>query len=125
MEYIYSEKAPKAIGPYSQATVFNDIVYCSGQIAINPETGEMLENDIVKQTEQVLKNLSEVLKEAGSDLECILKANVYIRNMEEFLVFNEVYSKFITKKPARAVVEVSKLPKNALVEIDCIAYKKI
>lgn len=116
-------KAPKAIGPYSQAVIHNNIIYCSGQIAISPLTNEIVKEDIIIQTEQILNNLKEILIEAGSDLDNVLKITIYLKSIDNFSIVNEVYGKYITKKPARSVVEVSNLPKNTLILIDCIAFK--
>ncbi len=121
MEYIQTNDAPAAIGPYSQAVKHNGLVYTSGQIALTSE-GIMLENDVVIQTTQVLKNLTAVLKEANSSLDKVIKTTIFLASMDDFVVVNEIYEKaFGTHKPARATVAVKTLPKNALVEIDAIA----
>ncbi len=121
MQYIQTSKAPQAIGPYSQAVSVNGMVYTSGQIALTPE-GEMLQNDITIQTHQVLKNLSAVLEEAGSSLSQVIKTTIFLDNMDDFLIVNEIYALYFKNhKPARATVAVQTLPKNALVEIDAIA----
>lgn len=121
MEFVQTDNAPAAIGPYSQAVKYNGLVYTSGQIALTPE-GEMLEEDVVKQTHQVLKNLSAVLEEAGSSLQNVIKTTIFIADMGDFATINEIYeSYFKSHKPARATVAVKTLPKNALVEIDAIA----
>jgi 2-iminobutanoate/2-iminopropanoate deaminase len=121
MEFIQTNNAPSAIGPYSQAVVANGIVYTSGQIALTPE-GEMLEDDVALQTKQVLKNLEAVLSEAGSGLSKVLKTTIFIASMDDFAIINEIYEKaFGSHKPARATVAVKTLPKNALVEIDAVA----
>lgn len=121
MQYIQTDKAPQAIGPYSQAISVNGMVYTSGQIALTP-SGEMLESDISLQTHQVLKNLSAVLKEAGSSLEKVIKTTIFLDSMDDFVVVNEIYAHYFqSHKPARATVAVKTLPKNALVEIDAIA----
>lgn len=121
MQYIQTDKAPQAIGPYSQAVSVNGMVYTSGQIALTP-SGEMLESDISLQTHQVLKNLSAVLKEAGSSLEKVIKTTIFLDSMDDFVVVNEIYAHYFqSHKPARATVAVKTLPKNALVEIDAIA----
>ena len=117
---IKTEKAPKAIGPYSQGIIFENLIFTSGQIGINAE-GELVGKDIVEQTEQVIKNLKEVLKAGGSGLSSVIKTTVFLKNMSDFSAMNEVYEKYFTEKPARSTVEVSALPKGALVEIDCIA----
>jgi 2-iminobutanoate/2-iminopropanoate deaminase len=124
MQYVKTNKAPQAIGPYSQAVVANGIVYTSGQIALTPE-GVMLENDVVVQTKQVLKNLSAVLEEAGSSLQHVIKTTIFLSNMDDFVTVNGLYEEaFGTHKPARSTVAVKTLPKNALVEIDAIALVK-
>lgn len=120
-KFIDTDKAPRAIGPYSQAVVLNGMVYTSGQIALDPETQEFLQGDVAEQTERVLKNLKAVLEEAGSSLEEAVKVTVFIKNMDDFPVVNEVYARYFVNKPARSTVEVSRLPKDALVEIECIA----
>lgn len=118
---IHTEKAPAAIGPYSQAIVCGGLVFTSGQIAIDPATGNVEAKTIEEQTEQVCKNLSEVLKAAGSSPEKVVKTVCFLRNMEDFAAFNGVYSKYFTEKPARSCVAVRELPKNVLVEIDAVA----
>ncbi|MEA3372568.1 MAG: RidA family protein [Campylobacterota bacterium] len=121
MNYIQTDNAPAAIGPYSQAVTVNGIVYTSGQIALTPE-GEMLENDVVIQTKQVLKNLSAVLEAAGSSLGSVIKTTIFLDSMDDFVTVNEIYAEaFGAHKPARSTVAVKTLPKNALVEIDAIA----
>lgn len=121
MKYISTDKAPEAIGPYSQAVEINGILYTSGQIPLIPETGAMAEGDIETQTEQVIKNLAEVLKSAKSDFTKVIKTTCYLKNMNDFAKFNEIYGKYFISKPARACVEVAALPKGALVEIEAIA----
>jgi 2-iminobutanoate/2-iminopropanoate deaminase len=121
MEFVHTNNAPQAIGPYSQAVKVNGMVYTSGQIALTP-SGEMLKNDIAVQTRQVLKNLHEVLEAAGSSLDKVVKTTIFLDNMDDFAVVNEIYSEaFCEHKPARSTVAVKTLPKNALVEIDAIA----
>ncbi|MEA3331437.1 MAG: RidA family protein [Campylobacterota bacterium] len=121
MKFIETKKAPSAIGPYSQAVVVNGMVYTSGQIALTPE-GVMLENDVVIQTKQVLKNLKAVLEEAGSSMSRVVKTTIFIADMDDFALINEIYEEaFGSHKPARATVAVKTLPKNALVEIDAVA----
>lgn len=123
MDFVKTEMAPKAIGPYSQATVINNTVYVSGQIPINIETGE-LESDIEKATLTSLTNVLEIVKAAGSSLEKIAKVNVFVRNIGDFDKVNAVYANFFGEhKPARALVEVSKLPKDAVIEIEAIAQR--
>ena len=117
--------APGAIGPYSQAIVHAGLVYCSGQVALDPATQSLVAGGIEEQTKQVLKNLGNVLAAAGSSLERVLKTTVYLQRMDDFAKMNAVYGSFFSKDfPARATVEVAKLPKNALVEIDCVAAVK-
>lgn len=124
-EIVQTDSAPKAIGPYSQATCLDKMVYCSGQIPLNPKTMEVVGNDIAAQTEQVLKNLNEVLTAAGSDLAHVLKTTVFLKNFNDFQAMNAVYETFFNSgKPSRSTVEVARLPKDVLVEIECIAYKK-
>lgn len=118
---IYTDKAPEAVGPYSQAIVCNDLVYTSGQIAINPETNTVEADDIKGQTEQIMKNLGEVLKSANSSFENAIKTVCFIADMNDFGAFNEVYAKYFTSKPARSCVAVKTLPKNVLAEVEVIA----
>ena len=121
MEKVYTKSAPDAIGPYSQAVVTGNLVFTSGQIAINPQTGAVEATTIEAQTEQVCKNLSEVLKASGSSLEKAVKTVCFLSDMDNFAAFNEVYGKYFTEKPARSCVAVKTLPKNVLVEVDVIA----
>lgn len=124
MEFVQTNKAPSAIGPYSQAVVVNGMVYTSGQIALTPE-GEMLENDVIIQTKQVLSNLRAVLEEAGSSLQDVVKTTIFIADMDDFVTINGIYEEaFGSHKPARSTVAVKTLPKNALVEIDAVALIK-
>ncbi len=118
---IYTDKAPQAVGPYSQAVVYNGLVYTSGQIAINPETNTVEADDIKGQTEQIMKNLGEVLKSANSSFENAIKTVCFIADMNDFSAFNEVYAKYFTSKPARSCVAVKTLPKNVLAEVEVIA----
>lgn len=121
-EVISTEAAPGAIGPYSQAIKTGNMIFCSGQIPIDPATGEFVSSDIAEQTEQVLKNLAEVLKAAGSDLNGVVKTTVFLADMGDFTAMNEVYGKYFDEnKPARATVQAARLPRDARVEIDCIA----
>ena len=121
MKFVHTDKAPSAIGPYSQAVVANGLVYTSGQIALTSE-GVMVDSNIVLQTKQVLKNLEAVLVEAGSSMDKVIKTTIFIASMDDFVVVNEIYEDaFGSHKPARATVAVKTLPKNALVEIDAIA----
>lgn len=121
MKYIHTEKSPKAIGPYSQATIINNTVYISGQIPLNPETFE-LENDIKLATKRCLENLLNIVEAAGSSLDKIAKVNVYVTDIDDFSEINEVYETFFKEhKPARALVEVSRLPKDAKIEMEAVA----
>ncbi len=120
---ISTNDAPSAIGPYSQATLCKPFLFVSGQLPINPLTGEMAKADIQEQTEQCIKNLVKVIEAAGGDYYDILKTTVYLKDMNDFSLMNEIYSQtFQDNPPARVAVEVSRLPKDALVEIDAIAY---
>jgi 2-iminobutanoate/2-iminopropanoate deaminase len=121
-EIISTENAPGAIGPYSQAIKTGNMVFCSGQIPIDPKTGDFVSNDVAEQTEQVLINLKAVLVAAGADLNDVVKTTVFLADMSEFAAMNDVYSKhFVENKPARATVQAARLPRDARVEIDCIA----
>ena len=121
MEKVYTKNAPEAIGPYSQAVKVGVLVFTSGQIAINPATGNVEATDIVGQTEQVCKNLCAVLKEAGTSIEKAIKTTCFLADMSDFAAFNEVYGKYFTNKPARSCVAVKQLPKNVLCEVEVIA----
>ncbi|MBT4352024.1 RidA family protein [archaeon] len=121
MEKIQTENAPKAVGPYSQAIKHNGLVYTAGQIPINPDTGKLVEREIVEQTIQVLKNLKAVLSAAGSSMENAIKVTVFLKNLDDYAKMNEIYSQYFTNKPARATVQVAKLPLDVLVEIDVVA----
>ncbi len=124
MEYIKTELAPQAIGPYSQAVKVNGVVYTSGQIPLTP-AGEVVEGGIEEQTNQVLENLRKVLEEAGSSLQHVIKTTVFIQDMNEFGALNAIYEKhFGEHKPARSTVEVARLPKDVRVEIEAIALYK-
>ena len=121
-EIISTENAPGAIGPYSQAIKANGIVFCSGQIPIDPATGEFVSDIVSEQTEQVLKNLTAVLDAAGTDLSGVVKTTVFLADMSDFVEMNEVYARFFGEnKPARATVQAARLPRDAKVEIECIA----
>lgn len=121
-EIISTEKAPGAIGPYSQAIKTGGFVFCSGQIPIDPATGEFVSNDVAEQTEQVLKNLTAVLEAAGTGLGSVVKTTVFLADMNDFVAMNEVYARFFDEnKPARATVQAARLPRDARVEIECIA----
>ena len=121
MKTIYTENAPAAIGPYSQGIVSGGFVFTSGQIPIDPETGDVVVADIFLQTEQVMKNLSAVLQAAGSDLTRVVKATCFLANMDDFDAFNVIYSKYMASRPARSCVAVKTLPKNVLCEVEAIA----
>ena len=121
MKKIATDKAPAAIGPYSQAVVSGGFVFTSGQIAIVPTTGNVEASDIVGQTEQVMKNLGEVLEAAGSSYDKAVKTTCFLADIADFAKFNEVYGKYFTSKPARSCVAVKDLPKGALVEVEVIA----
>lgn len=123
MTIIHTENAPKAIGPYSQAILSGNIVFTSGQIPIDPKTGNLVEGSIAEQTEQVCKNLKAVLEEAGTGLEKVIKTTCFLKDINDFAAFNEVYAKYFTGKPARSCFEVGNLPKAALVEVEAIAEK--
>lgn len=119
---VSTKNAPQAIGPYSQAVVVNNMVYTSGQIALDPATGEMVKGGVEEQTRQVMENLKAVLTEAGSSFDKTIKMNIYLKDMNDFAKVNEIYGGFLNEPyPARATVEVSRLPKDALVEIDAVA----
>ena len=126
MKLVQTSNAPSAIGPYSQAVIANGMVYTSGQIALTPEgSDELLKEDVVVQSVRVMKNLEAVLVEAGSSLDKVVKTTIFLANMDDFALVNEVYAEaFGSHKPARATVAVKTLPKNALVEIDAIALIK-
>ncbi|MBS8266963.1 RidA family protein [Mesobacillus boroniphilus] len=124
MNIVQTSNAPAAIGPYSQGVVVNNLFYSSGQIPLTPE-GVMVEGDIQAQTHQVFKNLKAVLEAAGASLETVVKATVFIKNMDEFTQLNEIYAEYFNvHKPARSTVEVARLPKDALVEIEVVALVK-
>ena len=119
---VATEKAPAALGPYSQAIRANGMIYCSGQIPINPATGAIEAQTIEEQTTQAITNLKNVLEKAGSSLAKVVKTTVFIKNMNDFAALNKVYAElFGDTKPARSCVEVARLPKDVLVEIECIA----
>lgn len=123
IKQVNTDKAPKAIGPYSQAVTVGDFVYCSGQIGLDPKTGELVKG-VKKQTEQALKNLKSVLEEAGGDLKTVMKTTIFLADMNDFQVVNEVYGEhFKDHKPARSTVAVAALPKGALVEIEAFAIR--
>jgi 2-iminobutanoate/2-iminopropanoate deaminase len=119
---IATESAPKAIGPYSQAIVHNGLAFLSGQIPLDPATGQMVEGGIAEQTERVLQNVQAVLEACGSSLDRVWKTTVFLKDMAEFGAMNEVYARhFVSQPPARSTVEAARLPRDVRVEIDCIA----
>ena len=118
---IYSENAPEPIGPYSQAVLAGNTLYCSGAVPLDPVTGDIAGDAIEAQTEQVMKNISAVLAAAGVDFTAVVKSTCFLKSMDDFAVFNGVYAKYFTGKPARSCVEVSRLPKEVLVEVEVIA----
>lgn len=123
-EIIATKNAPQAIGPYSQAAKANGFIFCSGQIALDPASGQLVQGDVSAQTDRVLTNLSQVLAAAGSSLQKVVKTTVFLKNMAEFAAMNEVYGRFFPQQPpARSTVEVARLPKDVLVEIDVIALE--
>ena len=122
MKVISTEKAPAAIGPYSQGIVAGDFFFASGQIAIIPETGEIAEATIEAQTEQVMKKIGNLLAAAGVDYSKVVKTSCFLADMGDFGAFNEIYAKYFTSKPARSCVAVKTLPKNVLCEVEVIAY---
>ena len=121
LKKVSTSSAPAAIGPYSQAIIYGNIVFTSGQIPINPATGNIENTTIEEQTEQVMKNLGAVLAEAGSSFDKAIKTTCFLANISDFVAFNGVYAKYFTSKPARSCVAVKDLPKNALVEVEVIA----
>ena len=124
-QIISTAKAPSAIGPYNQATSFEKLIFTSGQIALDPETMEIIEGDVQAQTRQVMENLKAVLEEGNSSYDNVLKTNCYLSDMDNFVAFNEIYGSYFNAEdaPARATVAVKTLPKNVLVEVDAIAFK--
>ena len=124
MKVVATNNAPAAIGPYSQAMILNDVLFTSGQIPLNPATGEIEGSDIQAQAEQVMKNLSAVLEAAGTNFENVVKTTCFLADMKDFAVFKEVYAKYFVNKPARSCVAVKTLPKNVLCEVEVIASVK-
>lgn len=120
---IYTKNAPDAIGPYSQAYLCDNTLYTSGQIAINPENGELVAGGIKEQTARVVENIASILREAGFGFEHVIKTTCFLANMDDFATFNEVYGQHFVSKPARSCVQAAKLPKGALVEVEVIAKK--
>ena len=123
MNIISTEKAPKAVGPYSQAVLKNGVLYASGQIAINPQNQTLAHADIEAQTEQIIKNISEVLKAANMNFENVVKTTCFLAEIADFAKFNSIYEKYFISKPARSCVAVKDLPKGALAEIEIIAVE--
>ena len=121
---ISTQNAPAAIGPYSQGIIANGFLFASGQIPIIPETGAIAEGDITVQAQQVMKNVGEILKEAGTDYESVVKTTCFLAEMSDFAAFNNVYEKYFTGKPARSCVAVKQLPKDVLCEVEVIAVVK-
>ena len=124
MKTIHTDTAPAALGPYSQAKATCKLIFTSGQIAIDPAEGKIVDTTIEGQTHQVCKNLGEVLKAAGTDFDHVLKTTCFLSDMSDFAAFNEVYAQYFTEKPARSCVAVKALPKNVLVEVEVIAEKE-
>lgn len=121
LKKVSTDKAPAAIGPYSQGIIANGFLFASGQIPINPATGEIEGQDITAQAEQVMKNIGEILKEAGTGYENVVKTTCFLADMNDFTTFNAVYEKYFTGKPARSCVAVKQLPKNVLCEVEVLA----
>ena len=124
MKKVETKMAPAAIGPYSQATEVGNLIFTSGQIPLNPETGVLEGTEIKEQTHRVCKNLKAVLEASGTSLKKAVKTTCFLSNMDDFAKFNEVYSEYFTEKPARSCVAVKELPKGALVEVEVIAEKE-
>lgn len=122
MKVISTDKAPAAIGPYSQGIIAGDFLFASGQIALDPKTGEVVGTDIVAQTEQIMKNISGILEAAGADFNKVVKTTCFLDDMGDFAVFNGIYEKYFVGKPARSCVAAKTLPKNVLCEVEIIAY---
>lgn len=121
LKKISTQKAPAAIGPYSQAIITGNLLFASGQIPLNPETGEIEGSDITEQATQAIKNVGAILAEAGTDYTKVVKTTCFLANMDDFAAFNEVYAKYFTERPARSCVAVKTLPKNVLCEVEVIA----
>jgi len=122
MQIIYTENAPTPIGPYSQAVKYENLIFLSGQIAIDPKTSELIGKDAAEQTKVIMENIKAILEEAGLNFNHVIKTTIYLKDLNDFAKVNEVYGQYFTEhKPARSTVEVSRLPKDALVEIEMIA----
>ena len=121
METVYTKNAPEPVGPYSQAVKSGDLLFCSGQIPINPATNAVEKSDITGQSEQVIANIQAVLAEAGLVFENVVKTTCFLQYIDDFAAFNEIYARYFTSKPARSCVEAARLPKNVLVEIEVVA----
>ncbi|MCS7102453.1 MAG: RidA family protein [Candidatus Korarchaeum sp.] len=125
VEYVFTERAPKPIGPYSQAAVAGDFVFLAGQVPIDPETGELVSGGIREQTRRVLENIKAILEEVGCSFKDVVNVTAFLKDLSQFNEFNEVYSEYFRDaKPARATVQVARLPKDALVELVVVAYRK-
>lgn len=122
LKKVATDKAPAAIGPYSQGIIADKMLFTSGQIPINPENGEITGQDITGQAHQVMKNVGEILKEAGTGFENVVKTTCFLAEMADFAAFNAVYEQYFTQKPARSCVAVKQLPKDVLCEVEAIAY---
>lgn len=123
VKVVYTDKAPKPVGPYSQALIYKDLVFVSGQIPIDPGSGEVVSSNFEVQTRRVLENLKAILEAAGSSMDKVLKVTVYLSDMGLFNTFNKIYSEYFRgNKPARSVVEVSSLPKGVMIEVEAIAH---
>jgi len=122
LKKVATDKAPAAIGPYSQGVVVEKMLYSSGQIALDPVSGEVVGSTIEEQTEQVMKNLGAILEAAGADYTKVVKTTCFLADMGDFAAFNQIYAKYFTEKPARSCVAVKTLPKNVLCEVEVIAY---
>lgn len=121
MKVVSTKKAPAAIGPYSQGIVYGDLLFTSGQVPIDPDSGQVVSGDIVVQAEQVMKNIEEILKEASTSFENTIKTTCFLADMNDFARFNEVYAKYFTGNPARSCVAVKELPRQVLCEVEVIA----
>jgi len=120
---VYTKDAPEPIGPYSQAIQFNNLIFTSGQIPIDPVSGQFIDGDIKAQTKQTIRNIENILTAGGSDISKVIKVTVYLKDINEFAAMNEIYEEYFGKsKPARSTIEATKLPKGALIELDAIAF---